>query len=277
MQISEKLGLGTVQFGLPYGISNKGGQTPAEEVSKILSYASNNQIEVLDSASGYGSAEKVLGKNNLSSFKVISKFLPPSENQKVVDQFQKSLRDLGVSSLYAYLAHRPLDLISHPQHWQELNELKAERKIKKIGFSLNEPQELDQLSLQGFHPDIIQVPYNYFDRRFEAASKKLKEKGCEIHTRSSFLQGLFFMNPEGLSNYFDEVKPILKQLQNLENINGALLNFVIQKPFIDKVIIGIENRKQLKDNVLKAENAYSLPFLEEKISDNILIPSRWPK
>lgn len=274
----KKIGLGTVQFGLPYGISNKEGQTSPYEVKKILEHAGDNEIEILDSASAYGNAEEVLGKNDLQAFKIVSKYIPPSAGEKIEDQFHKSLQNLRLASLYGYLAHRPMNLLEEPNEWEELKELKARGKVSKIGFSLNEPHELDLLIKKGFKPDLIQVPYNYFDRRFEEAMINLKSKGCEIHTRSSFLQGLFFLAPNKLNAFFDEIKPSLQRLQEMKGtLAGNLLNFVIEKPFIDKVIIGVENLQQLKKNLEDVEHSTILPEITENISENILIPSRWPQ
>ncbi len=277
MRVSEKIGLGTVQFGLPYGISNKQGQTSVGEVKKILGRARSMGIEILDSASGYGSAEEVLGQNDLSGFKLVSKFLPPSEGAGVADQLHQSLNYLGLSSLYGYLAHRPQELLNHPEHWEEIGNFKGQGLVRKIGFSLNEPEELEQLLEKDYVPDLIQVPYNYFDRRFEHLLTDLKKEGCEIHTRSAFLQGLFFVDPAALDDHFIEIKSQLEALQRIDPLNGALLKFVIERPFIDKVITGVENEQQLIANVTDVENAPSLPELDRKISDNILIPSRWPK
>ena len=276
MKISEKLGLGTVQFGLPYGISNNAGQTASDEVGKILGTAKAYKVEVLDSASAYGNSENVLGQNDLSSFKMISKFMPP-QDESISIQLENSLKILGLNSLYGYLAHRPGEILKDPGQWKELQKFKEKGKVQKIGFSLNEPEELAQLLAENFFPDLVQVPFNYFDRRFETAVKELKNRGCEIHTRSAFLQGLFFMDPHKLDDFFNEVKPIIANLQEEEPLNGALLKFVLEKSYIDKVIIGVENERQLVQNIESIEIASSLPKLESKISENLLIPSRWPK
>ena len=276
MKISEKLGLGTVQFCLPYGISNNAGQTASDEVGKILGTAKAYKVEVLDSASAYGNSENVLGQNDLSSFKMISKFMPP-QDESISIQLENSLKILGLNSLYGYLAHRPGEILKDPEHWKELQKFKETGKVQKIGFSLNEPEELAQLLSKNFYPDLVQVPFNYFDRRFETAVKELKNRGCEIHTRSAFLQGLFFMDPHKLDDFFNEVKPIIANLQEEEPLNGALLKFVLEKSYIDKVIIGVENERQLVQNIENLDTSSSLPELERKISDNILIPSKWPK
>ena len=58
-----KLALGTVQFGIDYGI-NSGVKVETDEVSRIINYARNNGINLLDTAQLYGSSEKVLGDAN---------------------------------------------------------------------------------------------------------------------------------------------------------------------------------------------------------------------
>ncbi len=277
MTDKKKIGLGTVQFGMHYGISNQQGQTPVSEVKKIIDHAKLNGIEVLDSASGYGSAEKVIGNNNLKSFKIVSKFMPPTLGNEIRVQLEKSLINMHQTSLYGYLAHRPLNLVEHIENWTELQELKKEGKVKKIGFSLNEPDELEKLLQKGFIPDLIQAPYNYFDRRFEDHFIYLKEQGCEVHSRSTFLQGLFFINTNKTDSFFEEVKPIIIELQkNKDTLAGKLLTFVYTKPFIDKIIIGVENKSQLLHNLHSISNTSTLPELKQEISSKILTPSKWP-
>lgn len=274
----QKIGLGTVQFGIPYGISNNSGQTSPAEVTRILEIAKANAIQVLDTASAYGNSEKILGQNDLSSFKIVSKFMPPKNGAMISEQLQKSLADLGVPALYGYLAHRPADLAENLHQWDELISLKEKGKIQKIGFSMYKPEELDKLLDQNIVPDIIQAPFNYFDRRFRDSMISLKQDGCEIHTRSAFLQGLFFMDISKLDSFFDEVAPLIEHLQkNSKNLPGALLNFVLDQPFVDRVIIGVENSQQFIENLKSIPMLEPLPDLEQKISESILIPSNWPK
>lgn len=267
-----KLGIGTVQFGLDYGISNELGKTSEIEVEKILDLAFNKGIRILDTAIAYGNAEEIIGKYNHSRFDVVSKFMPVSETSKIRSQLNETLKNIKEASIYGYMAHRPLSLTD--KDWKELQLLKKEGKIQKVGYSLNKPEEIDLLLEKGFFPDIIQAPYNYFDRRFENQLIELKNKGVEIHTRSVFLQGLFFCNTDLLDNYFNEVKPLINNLQeNFQPLANNLLNFVLERDFIDKVIIGVENEDQLNNNLIESKT--QLPDLNTSISDNIIIPSNW--
>lgn len=276
--LCHKLGLGTVQFGLPYGISNTNGQTNAEEVTKILQAATEHGMTVLDTASAYGNAEAILGKNDLQKFSIVSKYITPSPGRSLEQQLQQSLNDLKVKKLYGYLAHRPAEILTDTDQWKRLKDYPQKGLVEKIGFSLNTREELQALLDKGFTPDLVQVPYNYFDNRFEDLVMELKERGCEIHTRSAFLQGLFFRDIHTLPSFFDMVKPLIKRVQQqTTNISGALLHFVAAKPFIDKVIIGVENAQQLLINIRDLKLGIELEKNTTIIPEQILVPSNWPK
>jgi aryl-alcohol dehydrogenase-like predicted oxidoreductase len=276
--VVNKLALGSVQFGLPYGISNNAGKTPADEVERILEFCKSSELLTIDTASAYGEAEKVLGRNDLAPFQVVSKFLPNETKKAFEDQLNTTLANLGVDQLYGYLAHRPERLIKNSWEWNLLKDKRAKGVIKKIGFSLNSPDELHQLMELDFIPDLVQVPYNYLDRRFEHELIKLKERKIEVHTRSSFLQGLFFMKPEGLGNHFEPVKSFLRELQaTASNMQASLLNFVLERAFIDKLVVGVESLVQLQENIEGLGNAETLNIPFPELPDQILMPMHWPK
>jgi len=276
--LANKLGLGTVQFGLPYGISNANGQTSAEEVKAILQAAAQHGISLLDTASAYGNAEAVLGKNDLRNFRIVSKYITPVAENSIEQQLQQTLAHLQVKKLYGYLAHRPAEILDDTMQWKILKDLQQKGLIEKVGFSLNSTEELNQLLNKNFIPELIQVPYNYFDNRFESLMISLKEKGCEIHTRSAFLQGLFFKDTNTLSSFFDVVKPMIKRVQQqTHNISGALLHYAAGKSFIDTIIVGVENAQQLLINIRDMQLGIELEPNKVIIPEQILMPSNWPK
>src|SRR5690554_6438117 len=114
MNFISKIGVGTVQFGTKYGISNSYGQTSEKEVSTILELASQVGIDIIDTANGYGSSENVLGQNDLSNFKIVSKFLRQDPSQSVSKILFSSLKKLKTSSVYGYMSHRPMDVVYNP-------------------------------------------------------------------------------------------------------------------------------------------------------------------
>ena len=60
MKVS-RLVLGTVQFGMNYGVANTHGKPSYETVKDILRKALDNGITTLDTAAGYGDSEEVIG------------------------------------------------------------------------------------------------------------------------------------------------------------------------------------------------------------------------
>jgi aryl-alcohol dehydrogenase-like predicted oxidoreductase len=278
MALTAKIGLGTVQFGIPYGIGNTRGITSEEEVSSILAFACENGISLLDTAPSYGKSEEVLGNNNLQNFKVVSKIMLQDNNQSISEQLTKSLNHLKVSSLYGYLAHRPMEIINDPKRWDKLLKLKETGRIEKIGFSFNEVSETEAVLSMGIIPDLAQVPFNYLDNRFLSSMIELKKRGCEIHTRSSFLQGLLFCDPNRLSSFFNEVKPVITELQKKgEQLPGMLLRYCLENPIIDYVIIGVNTLEQLIENLNLFPEAKPLNSLDFQLKEEIVTPSKWPE
>lgn len=274
MNNTSRLGLGTVQFGLPYGISNRLGQPDKQTVAEILDLARGYGMELLDTASAYGTAELVLGSIGVSDFKVVSKYMPPESYMSIDEQLHNSLEMLKCDSLYGYLSHRPQNILKRPEQWEALQQLKSDGFVQKIGYSLNEPAELDALLELGMIPDLIQVPVNYLDRRFIPYFDDLKASGTEIHARSVFLQGLFFLKE--FTQRFDPVKDIITGLQaSIGNLPASLLNYVLVDPRIDHVVIGIQNPDQLADIIQGLDQTEPLPELTITISDDIVMPSKW--
>lgn len=272
-----------MQFGLPYGISNNSGQTPAKEVTKILDLARKYGIDTLDTASTYGESEVVLGQQNMEGFKVISKF-SLDRGLSITGALTTTLQRLGQPSIYGFLAHNARALLNAPELWEELEELRHSGKVERIGYSLYSPDELENLLALEMYPDLIQVPFNLLDRRFKPYFAELAGNGVEIHTRSAFLQGLFFMQKEQLSSFFDPVKSFLVQLAErfptTQEKAGYLLQFCLKTQDISKVVIGVNNVFQLKQNIFSLEKQYAefsgLPNIFD-IPESILIPYNWPK
>lgn len=260
MNYVNKLVLGTVQFGLNYGVNNQSGQVQQSEVNKILQLAKESGIKKIDTSSAYGTSESVLGKSlseNDLKFQIISKY-PQSENN-VAAIFASSLEKLQQKKLYGYLVHHFEFYQSHPQLWEKMKDLKAEGKIDKIGFSLYNTDQLQYLLDNEVVFDILQFPYNLFDRQFDAYLLHLKQCGVEIHTRSVFLQGLFFKNVHKLTDKLLPMKKYLEKLHEYCGISGITmeqlaLNYVVSHPNIDGVLIGVDNCQQLQANVDALQN-----------------------
>jgi len=119
----QKLGLGTVQFGLPYGVSNRRGQVPRADAAAILALAAKGGIRTLDTAANYGSAEQVLAGLDTGAFRIVTKTIGVKAGvDAVVARARESARLLKADTL---LVHAAGDL-EDPALWPALQALKAE-------------------------------------------------------------------------------------------------------------------------------------------------------
>lgn len=287
VQTEKRLALGTVQFGLPYGISNIRGQIPEYEIDDILIKSFELGIDTLDTSFAYGVSEEVIGKSLLRiglPFKIISKLPSSKENPETI--FNLTLNRLGVSSLHGYLLHHFSYYNETPSIWNFFESKKEDGVIKKIGFSLYYPSELEILFKNKVKFDLLQIPYSIFDRRFEKYFEILNKQGVEIHVRSVFLQGLFFKDPQKLSPHFNKVKDKIEELHHLSDSNNISISslclcFVANNKLIDKIIIGIDSSKNIQENTrfLNESNKYEPikdKFDQLIVSDeNILLPFNW--
>jgi aryl-alcohol dehydrogenase-like predicted oxidoreductase len=290
-----KLGLGTAQFGMSYGISNRSGQTADEEVRDILRLAAERRIRVIDTAPGYGSSEEAIGRalpTRDREFLIVTKtpqfraqFVSEIEANLLESTFRESLGRLKCRVAYGLLVHYAKDLLVAGSDliWNRMKQLKACGLVNKIGVSVYHPAEAEEL-IERRDLDLIQVPINVLDQRFlnSGCLKGLAQRGVEIHARSVFLQGLLLMNPDDLSNHFDTVKPVLRLFQQFcreQGISGvdAALGFVSRLPEISAVICGVNNSAQLIDLIEAGQRAPSLDFSGFAFEDlRIIVPSLWP-
>ena len=284
MALNSKLSLGTVQFGLDYGVTNQNGQVTIDTARNILNIAKQSNIRTLDTASLYGNSEQVLGEIGINDYQVITKttFLKDDVNEVIVN-FYKSLERLNRDKVEGLLIHNIGDIENNQFDtlFSKLNELKKEGLIGKIGFSTYTPEQIDFL-LNTFDFDLIQVPFNVFDNRLIVGGqlKRLKNKGIEVHARSVFLQGLLLdFNSLGgyFSNWkkkFDDYQKIVKDSE-LSLLEYAL-NFALNVEEIDRVLVGVNNQKQLTDIVKASQKKINNSLLPFPINDlNLINPSLW--
>jgi len=288
-----KIGLGTAQFGMDYGISNGAGKIPITEVREILDLAGCENISVIDTASVYGNSEEVIG-NNLpknSDFSIVTKtpiFTNKSIAQKDVvtlkDTFLCSLKNLKQASIYGLLIHAPDDLLKKGGNalWDTMYDLKNQGLVKKIGISVYNGEQIDRI-LENFLPDLIQLPLNVFDQRLLHSGHltKLKKMGVEIHARSVFLQGALLskvgMLPEcvkGMRSYLQRYYQFV--FKNRWTPIQAALGFVLGIKEVDVAFVGVDSCSHLQDIINFAkplDNDLFFPFIIDE--DTVLNPSKW--
>jgi len=284
-----KLGLGSAQFGMDYGINNERGKIPKDEVFEILEKAFVSGVEIIDTAKDYGSSQKIIGefiKNNsrYNKIKIISKEKCNDINN-IVKNVNHSLDLLNVNKLYGLLVHDFKQYTANPEIWNVFVGLKKEGKVEKIGFSLYYPEEMKKIIDDQLQIDFVQIPFNIFDRRFVKYFPLLKKKGIEIHARSAFMQGLFFKKPEEMDKQFVSIKDKIEKIKKISHdndlsISQICLSYISSKRAIDILIIGVDNIKNLEENLRSKKINLTGNIIKEldemQVNDeNIIIPSNW--
>lgn len=289
-----RLGLGTVQFGCDYGISNSLGRVLPVQVGEILGLAQQYGIQTLDTACLYGDSEKVLGQHALllPKFNIITKtpyfsdVITEKDGDTLEECFYRSLEFLYCNEVYGLLIHNANNLMGKGAAilWRKMEDLKERGFVKKIGVSVYSSEQIRGL-VDCFPIDLIQLPINVLDQRLlcDGSLDLLKKKGIEIHVRSVFLQGLLLLDPARLQPFFKGVEGLLYDYHEYIKSIGlsplaAALNFVFSIKAIDCVLVGVCSCKQLKEIVDVVKNIDSYVGDYKKFNctnEQIINPSLW--
>lgn len=282
--------LGTAQFGLNYGINNSHGKPGREEVFKILQYAYDNGIRMLDTAEAYGNAIEIIAayhQKSKNQFKIISKF-KYSSGTDIIHSVNKTITDLDVQYLYCYMFHSYQDVINHPELLKNICKMRDAGLIKYIGVSIYTNEQLEDI-LKKAEIDLLQLPFNLLDNNIQRGHliKNAKAAGKIVHIRSVFLQGLFFRDFELLApeSILYPLKQNLKSLHKIArdeqiSISALALQYPLRNSSIDGVLFGVDTLAQLQQNlndlnVHIRETVFTEIDRMDVDSRHLLLPINW--
>lgn len=288
----ERIVLGTVQFGLDYGISNTGGAVPSTEVSDILTLAYLSGIRMLDTAVAYGDSESVLGTLDdiAAPFEIVTKTVPIRTGQigdvelELIEQgIRRSLNRLRRDRLAALLVHDARDLLGRggERLWALLERHKTAGHATRIGVSVYDADEIEAV-LKRFPVELIQLPLSVFDQRLieDGTLGRLAARGIAVHARSLFLQGLLLMRPEDVPETLRFATPFLMRWQNacaeakVARLEAAL-GFALAQP-IEGLVIGVHSRGHLAECLAALKQPLTLPWASLACRDSAVIdPRQW--
>lgn len=283
--------MGTVQLGIPYGIANSGGQPDLGTAFSILEAAHACGITLLDTGRAYGTSEEVIGaftEKTGKEFDIVSK-LPNQPNVSspgLAGTLDDSLKRLRAKSLYGYLIHDFKTYLENPHVWDSLVALKNKKKVKKVGFSVYYPREIELLLDRDIRPDIVQLPFSVLDTRFSFLFLELKKRSIEIHVRSIFLQGAVFLPDDKMTGPLAGLLGSVCQLRHLSlkeglPIRDLCLKFVANQPSVDQIVMGVDSVDQLKKNMAVFERPLENKTLWTALEslavndERVVVPSLW--
>lgn len=292
-----KLCLGTVQFGIEYGVANQNGKPAQQQVDEILAYVQSAGVNCFDTAQLYGESERVLGNylgsSSLELPMIISKVPSDtfnSDEKSFTGNIKQSLDRLRIQKLYGLLMHDAEQL----KQWssadaQRVVRLKEEGLIEHFGVSIYTDDEF-HAAIKNPEIELIQIPYNLFDQRglnkgwFELAKKHNKL----IFIRSVYLQGLLLMEHEAVPHYLETAKPHIQKLEQIcEKLqitrNELCLSFVNTTAPDSPLLFGCETLAQAEENIdtfnhtkaLRTDELTEIIDAFKAIDDTIYNPAKW--
>ncbi|MBQ6701615.1 MAG: aldo/keto reductase [Clostridia bacterium] len=261
------MSLGTVQLGLNYGIANTNGKPEEKQSFEMLQSALSNGITSLDTARAYGTSEEVLG-NFFKQYKGEMPFittkiigiegLPASEiEKKAFEVAETSLETLGLKKVNCIMLHRGSNLFENG----DVVAKAMENLIKKgytdtVGVSVYDAYELEKM----FEYDVYtatQVPMSIFDQRLIASgmTDKLYERNITTFVRSVFLQGLFFLDPDKITDpiLIEHAVPKIRLLRECAEKEGMsvaelAISYMRDVRGVTSLVLGADTPEQVKMN-----------------------------
>lgn len=287
-----KLALGTVQFGLNYGIANNTGQPDIHNVKEIIDYVLENGINCFDTASAYGNSEEVLGKaiNKEKNSYIISKLPSNDFINDLEGSVDRSLHRLQCKTLYGLLLHDSKLLSNWDNSFDNtVKTLLASNKVRYFGISIYTEDDFNK-ALENKAITIIQIPFNIFDQRAIKYDwfRRAKVKNKLLFIRSVYLQGLLFMDKNSLPANLQDAKRYLDILKHYcelldTSIATLALSFVNSVAKESLILFGCDNLQQAKQNINifnglsdLSETMINNIYEDFKdVSEDIYNPTRW--
>jgi aryl-alcohol dehydrogenase-like predicted oxidoreductase len=249
--------LGTVQFGLEYGIANESGKPSFDRVCEIVKTAFEGGVTALDTAAAYGTSEEVLGAalerlGLREAMTVVSKVPPiPDGTDVEAERFierslRESLRRLRLGRLAVCLLHREEDL----RHLPLLEKMVGRGLTDGVGVSLDSNRFLAEAASVRY----LQLPCNLLDRRFDAFWPVAMQKRIHVFARSVYLQGLLLMPEARIRPNLSAVIPVRRDLEAVARETGCTMaelcmRYVLSNPAVASVLTGVDTPEQMRENL----------------------------
>ena len=298
------IALGTAQFGMNYGITNRTGCPDRSELRAILMLALDRGIVALDTARGYGNAEERLGdilaEPGFEGLRIITKIGPLpgvlsdsawDVDTTISDSVRESCLALRRPFLDVLMFHRFDDMVAQKSAALRSAYTMVEKGIVgALGVSVYTPEQAIT-SLNDERVQHIQVPFNLLDHRWlkDDFQRALKARPTvTIHARSIFLQGLLLhpglVWPSWFSDRTSTVASLEQLRVRLSRVSLADLCMAYARAFdwIGALVIGVETVAQL-DDLMSVASAPALTDSEvalvmqqlHPVPERLLNPAQW--
>lgn len=282
----EKLGIETsfLGFGCMRFPVTKDGKIDEAEAERMLDRAYAAGVNYFDTAYPYHGGEselvvgKVMKKYDRGSFYLATK-LPCWEVKKLEDVdrlFNEQLKKLQTEYIDFYLMHAlnrdRFREMAEPGCVERLEQLKAEGRIKYLGFSFHDGYSAFENIINYRDWDFCQIQLNYMDANEQAGLKGYKlaeEKQVPLVIMEPVKGGSLAAFPEDITQMYHELNPAA-------SMASFALRWVGSLPGVKVVLSGMSTMEQVEDNLKTFGEFKALSEKEKDTVDKVvaLINSR---
>ncbi|MBN1688186.1 MAG: aldo/keto reductase [Candidatus Omnitrophica bacterium] len=292
------IGLGTVQFGMDYGLTKRISQ---DEADAVLEASLAEGINLIDTARGYGDSENKIGnfkrRHQDADFLVATKLevIPKGMEQEpdklkkwIWKSIEKSMESLDLNCIPILQLHQSIGSLADSDiFWEEIHRAKNMGRIRFFGVSVYEPREVEGIIKNpGKEVDFIQIPYNIFDNSFDLFLPAFRKLNIGVISRSVFLKGMI---PAAMDQLPDELGGMLDYKKSLErlalkrgfSISEMALLFAVTCDGIHSTLIGMKSRAEVVDNVNALKRIHEFHPIRKELEDiriedsNLTDPRKW--
>lgn len=266
------LGYGCMRF------TRENGVIDVEKAYKEVKYAIDNGVNYLDTAWIYDGSEvavgEILSRDNLRSKVNIATKLPQWKVMEYGDfdkYFNDHLTRLRTDRIEYYLVHamgtfndwkRVVDL--GIKDW--ISNLKANGKIKRIGFSYHGNYENYVKIMNDYAWDFVQLQYNVLDVQLQAGLKGLDfacNKGVGVIVMEPLRGGQIATKlSANVCKFYDQLNSLNHTNRSVANLS---LNFVYDHPAVFTVLSGMNDIAHIKDNLQSIDDFKPLTNEQKRI------------
>jgi len=169
---------------------------------------------------------------------------------------EDSLRRLKTDYIDLYQLHGGTESDNFAEIIDTFEGFKQQGKIRAYGISSIRPKVFTHY-VQHAQIATNMMPYSLLDRRFESYFESFEQADVAVVVRGALAQGLLAGKPATAYQALDatEVAALQRQQQKQASEQNSTaiqvaLQFVLKQPAVASAVIGIRNKKQLKDIIL---------------------------
>jgi aryl-alcohol dehydrogenase-like predicted oxidoreductase len=295
-----RLMLGTVQFGMLYGVANRTGQPAYRDVLSMVAAAIEGGVNCFDTAAAYGTSEEILGNalhelGAAEQVTVVTKIRPLSQAElsdstlaaiAIEQSVAESRRRLQLDCLPVVLFHRESDAAC----LEVLGKLREKGWLSQYGVSCDNRPGPAATYVAAGSVTALQIPGNVLDHRHQQSGvfKTAAARGIAVFVRSVYLQGLLLIPEADIPPALHEIIPARRFLGSLAteagmNLAELAVRYLLSQDGVTSVLAGVETLDQVRDNLaifnrgpLPADLLTAVQQATPDLPEMIVTPGRWP-